>query len=225
MVVRQAPDQAHEARATSSSACPRRSATLLRSAGRPAARAPHRGSRRPASAACTRPAYADDREADAEYQRLVRDDLVASPPRRSRGGRGHGRRRASSTRSSSVAWMGAVNDLRLVLGTKLDVERGPAFDIGDDDPTGLPTSRSTPTSGGCSSRWSRRSTPAVVIADPPLPTGSRAALEGHRRARRSAVAGSTPNWQHGGPFARSAHESGCYCSQALNGSGPHRLAA
>ena len=33
-----------------------------------------------------------------------------------------------------AAWMGAVNDLRLVLGTKLDVSEDPMFEIPDDDP-------------------------------------------------------------------------------------------
>jgi hypothetical protein len=34
-----------------------------------------------------------------------------------------------------VAWMGAINDTRLVIGTKLDVSEDPSFDIADDDPT------------------------------------------------------------------------------------------
>lgn len=65
-------------------------------------------------------AYANDPELDAEYQEMVRDDLAE-------------RRRASvrtllesidATRLDEeqlLAWMGAVNDLRLVLGTRLDV--------------------------------------------------------------------------------------------------------
>lgn len=65
-------------------------------------------------------AYADDPERDREYQALVRDELAD-------------RRRAAvdtvvatidETRldeAQLLAWMGAVNDLRLVLGTRLDV--------------------------------------------------------------------------------------------------------
>ena len=65
-------------------------------------------------------AYAQDPERDAEYQAMVRDDLAD-------------KRRASveilvdtidATRldeAQLLAWMGAVNDLRLVLGTRLDV--------------------------------------------------------------------------------------------------------
>ncbi|HXJ66689.1 MAG TPA: DUF2017 family protein, partial [Actinomycetota bacterium] len=66
------------------------------------------------------PAYADDREKNEEYARLMHDDLLAE--------------RTSAldafertvdarrlTEEELVAWMGAVNDLRLVLGTRLEV--------------------------------------------------------------------------------------------------------
>lgn len=65
-------------------------------------------------------AYHDDAERDREYQQLVRDELV-------------GRRLATldaitaSLAATELdeaqlsAWMGGVNDLRLVLGTSLDV--------------------------------------------------------------------------------------------------------
>ena len=65
-------------------------------------------------------AYPDDAERDREYRQLVGDELVE-------------RRRAAldtllaTVDASSVseddlaAWMGAINDLRLVLGTRLDV--------------------------------------------------------------------------------------------------------
>jgi hypothetical protein len=65
-------------------------------------------------------AYAQDAERDREYHALVRDDLAD-------------RRRAAvdtlvatldETRLSEeqlLAWMGSINDLRLVLGTRLDV--------------------------------------------------------------------------------------------------------
>lgn len=65
-------------------------------------------------------AYADDPERDREYHALVRDELADR------------RRAAVDTMLATVderrvsgdqllAWMGAVNDLRLVLGTRLDV--------------------------------------------------------------------------------------------------------
>ena len=70
------------------------------------------------------PAYVDDPERNDEYQRLVRGDLTE-------------RRMTSidvmeSTIDATdldeeqlVAWMGAINDLRLVLGTRLDVSEEP----------------------------------------------------------------------------------------------------
>lgn len=67
------------------------------------------------------PAYADDEAKDAEYRAMVGDDLLA--------------RRLWAvevvestlgekrlTEEQVTAWMGAVNDLRLVLGTRLDVD-------------------------------------------------------------------------------------------------------
>jgi Domain of unknown function (DUF2017) len=83
------------------------------------------------------PAYhlADDAEADAEYQRLMREDLVAS-------------RLAGITtvnlslqspgpvdEETMVAFVQAINGLRLVLGTMLDVvEDHDPDDIAEDDP-------------------------------------------------------------------------------------------
>jgi hypothetical protein len=66
------------------------------------------------------PAYTDDTDADADYQRLMREDLVAS------------RMAAVDAVEASLdatevdeqqllAWLGSVNNLRLVLGTVLDV--------------------------------------------------------------------------------------------------------
>jgi len=78
-------------------------------------------------------AYADDVELDEEYHRLVHDDLLA-------------RRLAAFEvvettvdadrldEEQLVAWMGAVNDVRLVIGTKLDVSEDPYFDIDEADP-------------------------------------------------------------------------------------------
>jgi hypothetical protein len=73
------------------------------------------------------PAYPDDPALDAEYQRLVHDDLVA------------GRTAALDLMAKTVdateldeaelsGWLSAINDLRLVLGTQLDVS--------EDDPGG-----------------------------------------------------------------------------------------
>jgi hypothetical protein len=80
------------------------------------------------------PAYVDDDERNDEYQRLMRGDLEQ-------------RRRTSLDvmeatidattldEDQLVAWMGAVNDLRLVLGTRLDVTEDPLEDqVDEDDP-------------------------------------------------------------------------------------------
>jgi hypothetical protein len=66
------------------------------------------------------PAYAEDADSESEYRRLVRGDLVAA------------RREALAVMERTVdaerlseeelqAWLGALNDLRLVLGTRLGV--------------------------------------------------------------------------------------------------------
>jgi hypothetical protein len=77
-------------------------------------------------------AYHDDAERDREYQALVRDELL-------------GRRLAAveileSTATATEldgdqlgAWMAVINDLRLVLGTKLDVDEDMEA-VGADDP-------------------------------------------------------------------------------------------
>jgi hypothetical protein len=74
----------------------------------------------PALARLFPPAYGDDTERSAEYDRLVREDLIAH-------------RRSSLevmeatidadrlNEDQMVSWLGALNDLRLVLGTRLDV--------------------------------------------------------------------------------------------------------
>ena len=72
-----------------------------------------------AYAALFPPAYPDDPEHEAEYRRLMAETCCASarPPSTSW--------RPPSTPSGSTrrahAWLGALNDLRLVLGTRLDV--------------------------------------------------------------------------------------------------------
>jgi hypothetical protein len=66
------------------------------------------------------PAYIDDPEGEAEYRRLVGEDLM------------EGRKAALDTMAATVdatdldeqqitAWLSSLNDLRLVLGTQLDV--------------------------------------------------------------------------------------------------------
>ncbi|MGH9183030.1 MAG: DUF2017 family protein [Acidimicrobiales bacterium] len=79
-------------------------------------------------------AYPEDPARDAEYRGLVRDDLL-------------GRRRAAldtleatlgATRLDDdelAAWMGAINDLRLVLGTRLDVSEETDLSPRPDDPS------------------------------------------------------------------------------------------
>jgi len=77
-------------------------------------------------------AYPDDVERDAEYQSLVRDDLLE--------------RRLTAldvmdetldadiiTEAHLTTWMGVVNDLRLVLGTRLDVSEE-MDEVDPDDP-------------------------------------------------------------------------------------------
>src|SRR5436190_1624534 len=78
-------------------------------------------------------AYPDDPERDREYRQLVGDELLD-------------RRRASldtiqatidaTTLSEDevLAWMGAINDLRLVLGTRLDVSEETEPIPAPDDP-------------------------------------------------------------------------------------------
>lgn len=78
-------------------------------------------------------AYPEDEERDREYRSMVHDDLVAR------------RRAALDTMEASIgatrldehevlAWMGAVNDLRLVLGTRLDVSEETELSPDPDDP-------------------------------------------------------------------------------------------
>ena len=79
------------------------------------------------------PAYWDDAERDSEYQRLMHGDLVASKLAAAEVVEST----VDSNRLSEeelVAWMGALNDLRLVLGTRLDVTEDPADAPADDAP-------------------------------------------------------------------------------------------
>ena len=79
------------------------------------------------------PAYLDDEEREAEYRRLMRDDILE----RKREALDVVERtvdRPRLTEDELVAWLGALNDLRLVLGTQLDVSDDPSFDVPEDDP-------------------------------------------------------------------------------------------
>jgi hypothetical protein len=71
------------------------------------------------------PAYIDDPEGEAEYRRLMGDDLL------------QGRQAALDTMAASIdateldeaqvtGWLSSLNDLRLVLGTQLDVQEDEA---------------------------------------------------------------------------------------------------
>jgi hypothetical protein len=79
-------------------------------------------------------AYADDPERDAGYHALVRDELLEKRfhsldvlERTVEGG--------EVDEETLSAWMRALNDLRLVLGTRLDVsEDDDPMDIDPDDP-------------------------------------------------------------------------------------------
>lgn len=83
------------------------------------------------------PAYVDDPEKEADYRRLMADDLV------------RGRKAALDIVEATIdaevldeeqltAWMGAINDLRLVLGTNLDVSEDMDIDGLDEADPRLP---------------------------------------------------------------------------------------
>jgi Domain of unknown function (DUF2017) len=71
------------------------------------------------------PAYhrSEDGEREEEYRRFMREDLVTSKM----GAMAMLQEKAFAdtlTTDDMVAWMGAINDIRLVLGTQLDVYEG-----------------------------------------------------------------------------------------------------
>lgn len=82
----------------------------------------------------TPPAYVDDADAQGEYQRLTADDLAR--------GRLHNVEVLEAaldarrlTEDQLVAMMGSINDIRLVIGTNIDVsEETTIDDFADDDP-------------------------------------------------------------------------------------------
>ena len=76
----------------------------------------------------------DDPEAEAEYREMVRDELVSKRLARL----DLVAELAEATvldQEQLAAWMGAVNDIRLVLGTRLGVTEDDEFDdLDEDDP-------------------------------------------------------------------------------------------
>jgi hypothetical protein len=79
------------------------------------------------------PAHSDDADAEAGYRRLVGGQLAA------------GRERAVATVQATIdaerlsaeeaqAWLTVLNDLRLVLGTRLDVTEEMDFNLDPNDP-------------------------------------------------------------------------------------------
>ncbi len=83
------------------------------------------------------PAYhlADDAEADAEYQRLMRDDLVASRLAGIATVNLAMETPGPVSEEAMISFVQAINGLRLVLGTMLDVvEDHDPDDIDEDDP-------------------------------------------------------------------------------------------
>ncbi len=83
------------------------------------------------------PAYhlAADGDAEAEYQRLMRDDLVASRLAAITTVSAALRDRTMLDEAGMTSFVQAVNALRLVLGTLLDVDESHDLDtVADDDP-------------------------------------------------------------------------------------------
>jgi hypothetical protein len=79
------------------------------------------------------PAHADDAEADADYRRMVGNQLVNG---RTQAIETVQRTAGSDTLSNAEAeaWLTVLNDLRLVLGTRLDVTEEMSFDLDPSDP-------------------------------------------------------------------------------------------
>ena len=80
------------------------------------------------------PAYADDPESSGEYRRMVRGDLLAQHVQALEVMEATLDARRL-TEEELAAWLSALNDLRLVLGTKLDVtEETYDREISSEDP-------------------------------------------------------------------------------------------
>ena len=87
-------------------------------------------------------AYPDDPDATAEFRRYTQADLTTERRRRATVAlesleRIKGGGRLSLMAVEAAAWLGALNDLRLVLGTRLEItadEQDPGEGFGPDDP-------------------------------------------------------------------------------------------
>jgi hypothetical protein len=87
-------------------------------------------------------AYPDDPESAAEFRRYTQSDLGAERRRRASLAlatlaRIPGGGRLTLSEKEALAWLSALNDLRLVLGTRLEItadDQDPGKDIGPDDP-------------------------------------------------------------------------------------------
>jgi hypothetical protein len=90
------------------------------------------------------PAYLDasDVERDAEYHRLMREDLVKAKLANldlltdtlARGAASVRRWTVELTEEEASAWLGVLNDLRLALGVRLDITEDFDGDVDDTDP-------------------------------------------------------------------------------------------
>jgi hypothetical protein len=90
------------------------------------------------------PAYLDvtDIEHDAEYHRLMHDDLVKEKLANldlvtdtlARGSTSVRRWTVELTDEEATAWLGVLNDLRLALGVRLDITEDFDGDVDDTDP-------------------------------------------------------------------------------------------
>jgi Domain of unknown function (DUF2017) len=90
------------------------------------------------------PAYLDvaDVERDAEYRRLMHDDLVKEKLANldlvtgslERGSASVRRWTVELTDEEATAWLGVLNDLRLALGVRLDITEDFDGDVDDADP-------------------------------------------------------------------------------------------
>ena len=90
------------------------------------------------------PAYLDvaDVEQDAEYHRLMHDDLVKEKLANldlvtgslARGSTSVRRWTVELTDEEATAWLGVLNDLRLALGVRLDITEDFDGDVDDTDP-------------------------------------------------------------------------------------------
>ena len=79
------------------------------------------------------PAYGDDPEAEAQYRLLVGEGLAAGRARALETVR-ETAARDLLTAEEANAWLTALNDARLVLGTRLDVSEEMDWDVDPDDP-------------------------------------------------------------------------------------------